>query len=153
MDLLKNQPSCCDWLEAHSSSLSTSSLSDKRIREKRLRRNSVGMFWGVKKNSGWRATRGNRTWEEILQTDKRWSSGSLPLMRHKHTEALRDSRTETDERGWNKDERNGKTEWTLSLALLTAWQETDPPSKISTMLKKAKDRDDFPLPVRPQIPT
>lgn len=28
-----------------------------------------------------------------------------------------------------------------------------PPSKMSTMLKKASDRDDFPLPVRPQIPT
>lgn len=32
-------------------------------------------------------------------------------------------------------------------------QCSDPPSKMSTMLKNASDREDFPLPVRPQIPT
>lgn len=58
------------------------------------------MFWGgkvelrVKWDSRQQDLRGNppNRQEMIL-------SGSLALMRHKHTEALRDSRTETDERG------------------------------------------------------
>lgn len=35
----------------------------------------------------------------------------------------------------------------------TSWRETDSPSNMSTMLKKANDSEDLPLPVRPQIPT
>lgn len=73
----------------------------------------------------------------------------FPLMRHKHTQPVKDSKTKNDET--KMKEEMERTTW--ALVLLTVWQETDPPSKISTMLKKAKDREDFPLPVRPQIPT
>ena len=114
------EKSDCDWLEAISTQFIFKHIffiwqaDQRKEAEEKQRCDVLGgkVELRVKSDSRQQDLRG-----EILQTDERLCSGSLSLMRHKHTEAPRGSRTETNERGRNKDERSGKTKWTLSLSL------------------------------------